>query len=156
MNGEVMAVRAKAWIGTPYRHQASEKDVGADCLGLVRGLWREGFGREPQGVPAYGPDWAERGGEEMLLEAARRWLVERPGGQMQVGDVLLFRMEEGAVAKHCGVLTDVSGPEPRMVHAYWARAVVESWMGNWWQRRLVAAFGWPDDARGIVDDAGCL
>jgi len=141
-----MAERARAWIGTPYRHQASQQGVGADCLGLVRGLWRERYGREPQGVPPYGSDWAERGGEETLLEAARRWLVPRPEGQMQVGDVLLFRMEEGAVAKHCGVLTALAGPEPRMVHAYWARAVVESWMGRWWQRRLVGAFGWPDDA----------
>ena len=146
MSGAMMAVRAKAWLGTPYRHQASEKGVGTDCLGLIRGLWRERYGAEPQDVPPYGPDWAERGGEERLLEAARRWLVEKPLSEMQVGDVLLFRMGEGAVVKHCGVLSSVAGPEPRMVHAYWARSVVESWMGVWWHRRLVAAFGWPEVA----------
>ena len=32
---------ATGWIGTPYRHQASQKGVGCDCLGLVRGVWRE-------------------------------------------------------------------------------------------------------------------
>lgn len=139
----MMAERAKAWIGTPYRHQASKKGVGADCLGLVRGLWREVYGGEPQSVPPYRPEWAEIGGEEVLLEACRRWLDEKPIVEMAVGDVLLFRIEPGSVAKHCAVLTQTGGEVPRMVHAYWARSVVESWMGAWWQRRLVAVFGWP-------------
>lgn len=148
MRGVEMADRARDWIGTPYRHQASLKGVGADCLGLVRGLWREVEGHEPQAVPPYSPDWAERGGHETLLEAARTWLIERPPGCMEVGDVLLFRMGAGVPAKHCGVLVSLDGPEPRMVHAYWARAVVESWMGVWWHRRLVSAFGWPEGREG--------
>ncbi|MEM9842167.1 MAG: peptidase P60, partial [Pseudomonadota bacterium] len=32
---------ARAWLGTPYRHQASRRGVGADCLGLIRGVWRD-------------------------------------------------------------------------------------------------------------------
>ncbi|KAB2949447.1 MAG: hypothetical protein F9K19_23780, partial [Rhizobiaceae bacterium] len=39
---------AIGWIGTPYRHQASRKGVGCDCLGLVRGIWRELYGSEPE------------------------------------------------------------------------------------------------------------
>ena len=139
-----MAQRARAWLRTPYRHQASERGVGADCLGLVRGLWREVYGDEPQEVPPYRSEWAEIGGREVLRDALGRWLVEKPLTRMAVGDVLLFRMEAGSVAKHCGVLSALEGPEPKMIHAYWARAVVESWMGSWWDRRLVAVFGWPE------------
>lgn len=135
---------ARGWLGTPYRHQASLKGEGADCLGLVRGVWREIWGDEPEEPPAYQPDWAEVGGEETLLEAARRWLVEKPVGEMRPGDVLLFRMAEGAPVKHCAILTSVEGPEPRMIHAYWGRSVVESWMGPWWMRRLTAVFAWPE------------
>lgn len=134
---------ARSWLGTPYRHQASERGVGADCLGLVRGVWREVVGEEPEELPPYSADWAEREGEETLLMAARRRLVERPVEMMRPGDVLLFRMSEGAAVKHCAILSAVDGPEPRMIHAYWGRAVVESWMGPWWRRRLVAVFGWP-------------
>jgi NlpC/P60 family putative phage cell wall peptidase len=36
---------ARAFIGTPYRHQASLQGVGCDCLGLVRGVWRAIHGR---------------------------------------------------------------------------------------------------------------
>lgn len=143
MNGRDMAQAARGWLGTPYRHQASEKGVGTDCLGLVRGLWREAYGAEPQAVPPYQPEWAETGGRELLWEAAARWLVERPLEEMAVGDVVLFRMEAGSVAKHCAVVSELAGPEPRIIHAYWGRAVVESWMGPWWERKLVAAFGWP-------------
>src|SRR5690242_12458263 len=39
---------ARAFIGTPYRHQASLKGVGCDCLGLVRGVWRAVYGDEPE------------------------------------------------------------------------------------------------------------
>lgn len=134
---------ARGWLGTPYRHQASVKGVGADCLGLVRGVWREVVGDEPEKTPPYSADWAEVGGEEALLGAARRWLVEIPVDAAGVGDVLLFRMSAGAPMKHCAILSDTDGVDPRMIHAYWGRAVIESWMGPWWTRRLAAAFRWP-------------
>lgn len=134
---------ARGWLGTPYRHQASVRGEGADCLGLVRGVWREVVGPEPEAAPPYGPDWAEVGGEETLLQAARRWLVEIPRDRARAGDVLLFRMAPGCAVKHCAILSEVGGAEWRMIHAYWGRAVVESWMGPWWRRRLAAAFRWP-------------
>lgn len=142
------ATAARAWLGTPYRHQASVRGEGADCLGLVRGVWRELVGAEPEAVPAYAADWAEVGGAETLLQAARRWLVEIPVCRAGVGDVLLFRMSAGSPMKHCAILSDVTGVEPRMVHAYWGRSVVESWMGPWWRRRLAAAFAWPGGGAG--------
>ncbi|QTC91604.1 NlpC/P60 family protein [Brevundimonas goettingensis] len=143
MNRAVAA--ARGWLGTPYRHQASVKGEGADCLGLVRGVWREVLGAEPENVPAYSPDWAEVGGEETLLTAARRWLVEIEVAAARPGDVLLFRMSLGAPIKHCAILSMDGPPEPRIIHAYWGRSVVESWMGPWWHRRLAAAFRWPDE-----------
>ena len=32
---------ARAWIGTPYEHQASCLGAGTDCLGLLLGIWRD-------------------------------------------------------------------------------------------------------------------
>ncbi|MEL6794106.1 MAG: peptidase P60, partial [Pseudomonadota bacterium] len=62
------AVRiARAWIGTPYRHQASLKGVGADCLGLIRGVWRELYGAEPEAPPPYSREWGESDRDEPLL-----------------------------------------------------------------------------------------
>ena len=66
VNARVLGI-AETWIGTPYRHQGAVKGVGCDCLGLIRGIWRELYGQEPEAVPAYAPDWAERSGEERLM-----------------------------------------------------------------------------------------
>ena len=136
---------ALAWRRTPYRHQASLNGEACDCLGLVRGVWRELIGSEPEAVPAYRPDWAEVGGEETLLGAARRWLSPTSLAAARPGDVLLFRMAPGAPVKHCAILVaPAAPPQPaRMVHAYWGRAVVESWVGPWWARRLTHAFAFP-------------
>jgi len=135
---EIVAT-ARSWIGTPYRHQASLKGAGCDCLGLVRGVWRELIAPEPEVAPAYSPDWAEALGVETLLEAARRHLKEIPAGEADAGDVLLFRMAIGVPAKHCGIATGAD----TLVHAYWGRSVVETRLVPWWQRRVVAAFRFP-------------
>lgn len=69
--GDEVVRHALEWVGTPYRHQASCKGAGTDCLGLLRGIWREINGEEPRAVPAYTADWAEPSGQEVLLEAAQ-------------------------------------------------------------------------------------
>ena len=58
---------ARGWLGTPYHHQASLKGVGTDCIGLVRGIYRELYGGEAEAIPAYSRDWAEATGEETLI-----------------------------------------------------------------------------------------
>ncbi len=134
---------ARGWIGTPYVHQASCRSAGCDCLGLLRGLWREIHGHEPEAVPAYTPDWSEPSGEERLWAAAARHLVPKPLEAAAPGDVLLFRMRDGGVAKHVGVQADC-GTAPSFIHAYSGRGVVESALTPPWARRLVARFAFPE------------
>ncbi len=76
-----IVAEALSWVGTPYRHQASLKGVGCDCLGLIRGVWRDLYGAEPEAAPAYTPDWAEAKGGETLAAAARRHLIEIAAGR---------------------------------------------------------------------------
>lgn len=136
---------ARFWLGTPYRHQASVAGVGADCLGLVRGVYRGLLGHEPCRTPQYSMDWGECGGGELLLAAARQWLVERPALAPEIGDVILFRMRDGAVAKHLGIVSAL-GAAPAFVHAYTGHGVVESPLSAPWLRRVVAAFAFPEGA----------
>ncbi|BBF93532.1 NlpC/P60 family protein [Blastochloris tepida] len=131
---------ARRWIGTPYRHQASVIGVGCDCLGLVRGVWRELYGSEPEIAPAYTPDWAEAAGREALAEAAGRHLVPRALDDAQPGDVLIFRWRAGLPAKHAAILTEPA----RMVHAHDGAAVAEVALTAWWRRRLAFVFAFPE------------
>ena len=139
MSGSDVVDIARSWIGTPYIHQASRRGAGCDCLGLIRGIWRELYGAEPEAVPAYTADWSEPQGDELLWSAAARHLspVQRdcPGS----GDIILFRMRRGAVAKHLGIAADV-GDTPTFIHAYTGHGVVESPLSEPWRRRIVAQF----------------
>lgn len=141
--GARIVAAARGWIGTPYLHQASCRGAGADCLGLVRGVWREVIGGEPVTVPGYTPDWAEARGEETLLEGAAALLAAVAPGEAQPGDVLVFRMRRGAVAKHLGILA-VTGDAPSFIHAYSRHAVLESPLTAPWARRIVAYFRFPE------------
>jgi NlpC/P60 family putative phage cell wall peptidase len=136
---------ARAWLGTPYRHQASTQGAGTDCLGLLRGIWRAVYGAEPQPVPPYTEDWAEPARQEVLWAAADQWLEPKPLGQAAPGDVLLFRMREAGIAKHLGIQSKV-GPGASFIHAYTGHGVVESPLSQPWQRRIVARFAFPKGA----------
>jgi NlpC/P60 family putative phage cell wall peptidase len=129
---------ARRWIGTPYRHQASLIGAGCDCLGLVRGVWRALYGEEPEAAPPYAPDWAGRGGGEMLLNAARRWLA--PVAHAVPGDVLVFRYAPDAPVRHCAILSGGA----HMIHAVEGRAVCESALVPWWHRRIAGVFAFPE------------
>lgn len=137
-----LVTEARSWLGTPYVHQASVKGAGADCLGLLRGVWRAAMGHEPEAVPVYSMDWSEPQGEERMWAAARRHLREKPMADLATGDVLLFRMRDRGVAKHLGIVS-AACDTPRFIHAYSGHGVVENALSDPWHRRVVACFEFP-------------
>ena len=151
----------RSWIGTPYHDQASVRGVGCDCLGLLRGVWRDVVGPEPMPVPPYSRDWGEAGPVEVLAEAARAAMVELDIADARTGDIILFRMRADAIAKHCGILSGQgrsgcshrcgrshrSGRTRRFIHAYERTGVIEETLTPAWQRRLAYAFRFPDPVK---------
>lgn len=142
--GARVVAAARGWIGTPYQHQASCRGAGADCLGLVRGVWREVLGAEPEAVPAYTMDWSEPARVETLWQAAHRHFTSKPLYEENPGDVLLFRMRDGGVAKHLGVAAEI-GAAATFIHAFSGHAVLESPLSAPWARRIVARFSFPQE-----------
>ncbi len=134
-----VVAEALSWLGTPYRHQGWSKQIGCDCLGLVRGVWWALYGTEPETPGAYAPDWAEAGGDDRLLDAARRHLTELPANAARPGDLLLFRWRPAMACKHAGILIG----EDRFVHAYQGHAVLASPLVSQWRRRIAVAFSFP-------------
>jgi NlpC/P60 family putative phage cell wall peptidase len=144
---------ARDWIGTPYQHQASLKGVGCDCLGLLRGVWRELRGAEPEAVPPYARDWSEATGAETLRDALARHLKPADIGHLAPGDVVLFRMahrSERAPAKHCGIIGYANASLLErdvgmhggltLIHARQNRRVSEEAFTAFWQARLAYSF----------------
>jgi NlpC/P60 family putative phage cell wall peptidase len=135
---KIVAV-AREWIGTPYRHQASLKGVGADCLGLVRGVWRQCCGAEPEAVPPYGAGWSDVSGGDVLLEAARKQMNESKLLDCQAGDVLLFRWRPHLPARHMGIASSAV----TMIHAQENACVSEVHLSPWWLRHFSNVFRFP-------------
>ena len=128
----------RKWLGTPYRHQGSRLNVGADCLGLVRGVWRELYGIEPELPGPYAMDWAEKGGEDRLLDAALKHfvLVET---KPVFGQLVLFRWSAGALTKHAGIMVS----DTSFIHAYSGVGVVESPLVPAWRKKITGVFAFP-------------
>jgi NlpC/P60 family putative phage cell wall peptidase len=148
--GDIVQI-ARSWIGTPYVHQASVKGAGCDCLGLLRGVWREVRGAEPEDPPAYSPDWAEASGSETLYMALARHLTEIGVQSLAPGDVALFRMARTGPAKHCGIIalkqrsdsaTNKTGRDgaQTLIHARQNHRVGEEPFSPFWRSRLAYAF----------------
>ena len=136
---DLVIAAARGWLGTPYVHQASVLGAGCDCLGLARGIWRDLHGLEPVTPPPDTRDWGEAGGEEVLAEAARRFLLEIPLTDAGPGALILFRMARGAPAKHCGVRSETG-----LIHAYEGAGVIEEPWSPHWARRAAFAFHYPE------------
>jgi NlpC/P60 family putative phage cell wall peptidase len=130
---------ARSWIGTPYVHQASLKHVGCDCLGLLRGIWRELTGEEPEEAPPYSLDWAEATGAETLYIALKRHAGEVGTERLAPGDIALFRMASRGPAKHCGVVAERGGA-PSLIHARQNKRVSEELLSLFWRNKLAFAF----------------
>jgi NlpC/P60 family putative phage cell wall peptidase len=135
---DAIVAHARLWIGTPYHDQASTCGAGTDCLGLIRGIYRALYGHDVAAVPAYTRDWAEAAGEEAMLAAARRHLVEIPVHDIAPGDVLVFRYHRHHVAKHAAIFAGKT-----MVHAVEGAPVSEVPFSSWWHRRMAGAFAFP-------------
>lgn len=144
--GERAVQIAREWIGTPYHHQARKKQVGCDCLGLIHGVYDE-LGCPPiDFAPEYSRSWGEADGKELMLEAADKYLVLRLHAPIawnwhgpRPGDVLLFRMRKGTVAKHAAIATSAR----TMIHAFESNAVVEVNYTDFWRKRTIAVFEFP-------------
>lgn len=130
---------ARTWVGTPYHHQASRKGVGADCIGLVRGIWRELYGSEPFGQMSYSKDWGDANGNEDLLRAADTHFIKLEVYEALPGDLVAVRWKKGTVAKHAMILSGID----RAIHAYNRAPITEIDLSTWWHDKIVAAYRFP-------------
>lgn len=139
VNDRVLAI-AEEWLGTPYRHGASRLQVGCDCLGLIRGIWRELYGTEPEDAGTYSRDWAELSRDEPLINAARRHMHLKPLSDIEAGDLLIFRWRDGVAAKHLGVMAENNC----FIHAYEGHSVTLSALVPQWRQRIAGVFAFPE------------
>lgn len=136
---ESIIAEARTWIGTPWRHQASLKGIGADCIGLLAGVANNvGITEAAEFLAshecrAYGrhPD------AEKLLEGCDRWLDMIKVVDAGPADVFVMKFEIDP--QHFALISEED--PPYMIHAYaQARKTVENRIDHVWRSRIVRAY----------------
>ena len=74
-----------------------------------------------------------------MLDAAYRNMLPIAVSEAEAGDVMIFRLRNGVIAKHAAILTSRTS----MIHAQSEDRVREVTMNGWWLRHAAAAFGFP-------------
>lgn len=141
--GAAVVSSARQWLGTPYRHRASVRGAGADCLGLLRGVWRECVGAvEPWDLPPYDPRWLNPAASDALRAVVCTHFRARSGGEPQAGDLVLFALGRAGQCRHGGICAARDG-RSTLIHAYSGHGVVETSFDASWRRRLAGVFRFP-------------
>lgn len=133
---------ARSLIGHAY----ISSPVHADCFNGWTLIARCFGGRPPMFAPGWGPRdrWMAMGaffGRGMKLTTL---------AAAEPGDVLVFDM--GRDGFHAAVLSETSGPEPKMISCQLGKACTQNWIGRFWTDRLVGVFTYADAAVPAVND----
>lgn len=142
-----MLEAALASRGMPYRYEGGE---GAhDAWTLARAC--STFASERDGIRVLRDDG--KVSEAAARMAITQWgLTEVRARHAAPGDLLLFHGDSFTDTAHVAILSSAGGelswamlpgktrPEPKMIHAFPARSVVESWCGKVWMDRLIGVF----------------
>ena len=129
----MIVAEAKECVGTRFRHQASLKGVGMDCIGLIS--WVATAMGFPEGK-AFRSDPSFRGyarqPDPALLKTALDKYLDRVSVP-QIGDIVLMRFEKEP--QHFGILS----AKDYLIHAYQpSRKVVENRINDDWRSRIVS------------------
>lgn len=130
INRSAVLETARSLIGTAY---ASTQDAETSFNGWT--LIARCFGGR---ALIFSAGWGPRERSIALNTFLGRGMAPITLAQAKPGDVLVFNM--GRDGFHAGVLSDVSGPEPKMISCQQGRAVSESWVGKFWTDKLVGVF----------------
>lgn len=136
---DAILAEAVRWIGTPYCHQACKRGVGADCLGLIVGVWNA-VATTPLELARHDQrSWAQHADGEPLLDGLRQFLNEQNPAEAVPGDVLALRWRSRWPASHLAILM----PDTTIVHAYEGGRVVRSNLVPW-TAHIATSFAFPD------------
>ncbi len=137
---EDAVAEARAWLGTPFKHQGCLKGVACDCIGLAKGV---GLALSLVDYDPNTPEALAYANSSMLPDSKRmrealgKWLVPIPVPEATLADLLF--MAWGREPQHVALITDKG-----IIHSYsGVGKVVEHSLDERWQRRVTAAYRYP-------------
>lgn len=123
------------WVGTPFRHRAGVKGLGADCSHFVAAVLNAAGYKVAFVWPDYPPDWNLHLSKEVLLDGVMRQITAEvvTHNKLMDGDLLFFRF--GKAMGHMAIFC-----RGKIYHAaYRIGVVAETYPDKMWSKRLGAA-----------------
>jgi NlpC/P60 family putative phage cell wall peptidase len=139
MTPAAIIAEARTWLEpkTAWRHQASLKGVGADCIGFIAGVAAACGSAEAQRFLST-PAWRRYGREpspDFMFGICDQLMDRIEITDARPGDVLIFTC--GNHPMHFGLIAD----HGKMIHAWLvARRVAEHELDAQWLARVVRAY----------------
>ena len=138
---EIIA-EAREWEGTRWEHQKAMKGVACDCIGLIRGVYKELTGLEMPDVIDYPQTAFFYCRDERLYPELQKYLPEITVAEAQPGDILTFGMRTHFPDHHLGILLDGG----LFIHACGDAGIQKTIITSFdalWQARARHAFTFP-------------
>lgn len=127
---------ARAWIGTPFLHQATARGIGCDCRGLVVGVAQE-LGHRAD----IATDYSRYPTGQRLVEVCDLHMQRIGRDEIGPGDVVVVTFERDP--QHVAIVGDYPGGGLSLIHSLARHGVVEHRLDTVWARRISHAFRIP-------------
>ncbi len=126
---------ARAWVGTPFQHQATLKGVGCDCRGLVVGVAREA------GYPVeIATNYSRYPTGQYLMDVCDAYMTRIDRDALRPGDVVAMTFESDP--QHVAIVGDYPGGLS-LIHSLARSGVVEHRLDSVWAGRIMQAYRIP-------------
>ena len=138
MNRADIVNQAALWEGTPFQHQQSMREVAVDCLGLIRGVYRELTGVEM--FPVINYPQSIRYFCLYLYPALQDKMIEIENGEP--GDVLSFSLRDRLQDHHLGIILS----DDFFIHVstdFGIKKTIVTRLDDVWRSRVRHAFRFP-------------
>ena len=119
------------WLGTPFHHGASLRQIGCDCYGLIVGVARE-LGRNiPAPLPHYSNNINDISSNQRQEVTGHFYTFASviPREDTKCGDILIFH--HSSLPIHFGWLIDGE----QFIHAHHDKGVIIERYNNKWKKR---------------------
>jgi NlpC/P60 family putative phage cell wall peptidase len=143
---EQVIAEARSWIDTPFHHQAMLKGVGADCVGLIRGVSTNlGGPFDPVQWERF-KNYSRTPNPRKMMEGIATFLLPVADGDLQLADVLHLQWRD-EMPMHLALYATRDG-RPTIIHALAdARRVCEHGFEPPWPDRVHSVWRLPIVAR---------
>jgi NlpC/P60 family putative phage cell wall peptidase len=135
---------ARAWHGTPFRHQGRIKGKAIDCVGLVLCVAEELGILDVDGRAILGRDYLNYRAQPLdsfVHQECERRLIQWDLEAMAPGDVVTMRVPD--VPCHVAIISELQG-NFGLIHAYSSIGkVAEHILDEKWRRRICGVFTFP-------------